>query len=64
MASEPMASSKMKQKYLHTKGAKGEVIQPNARPGDFKWVDTNNDGKINNDDKTFWDLIFQNIPLV
>ena len=38
---------------LAYKGAKGEVIQPNARPGDFKWVDTNNDGKINNDDKTF-----------
>ena len=31
----------------------GVVIQPNAKPGDFKWVDTNNDGKITDDDKQF-----------
>jgi TonB-linked SusC/RagA family outer membrane protein len=33
----------------------GEPIQPNARPGDFRWVDVNGDGQITNDDqdKTF-----------
>lgn len=31
----------------------GEVIQPNARPGDFIWADLNNDGKINDLDRTF-----------
>lgn len=29
----------------------GELIQPNASPGDFKWVDTNGDGAITDDDK-------------
>lgn len=29
------------------------LIQPNAKPGDFRWVDANGDGKINDDDKTF-----------
>lgn len=33
--------------------ADGTPIQPNARPGDFKWVDTNRDGVITEDDKTF-----------
>ncbi|HYE54622.1 MAG TPA: SusC/RagA family TonB-linked outer membrane protein, partial [Chitinophagaceae bacterium] len=33
----------------------GELIQPNARPGDFRWLDLNGDGVITNDnlDKTF-----------
>jgi TonB-dependent starch-binding outer membrane protein SusC len=33
----------------------GNLIQPNARPGDFRWLDLNGDGKITNDnlDKTF-----------
>lgn len=35
------------------KNADGGLIQPNARPGDFKWVDTNKDGTITDDDKTF-----------
>lgn len=34
-------------------GPNGNVIQPNAVPGDFKWVDTNNDGTITDDDKQF-----------
>jgi TonB-linked SusC/RagA family outer membrane protein len=34
-------------------------IQPNARPGDFRWVDVNGDGKITVDDKTF---LGTNIP--
>ncbi|MDX5435607.1 MAG: SusC/RagA family TonB-linked outer membrane protein, partial [Pontibacter sp.] len=29
----------------------GTVIQPNAVPGDFRWVDTNDDGQINADDR-------------
>ena len=33
--------------------ANGNVIQPNAVPGDFRWVDTNGDGTITDDDKTF-----------
>ena len=31
----------------------GEKIQPKARPGDLKFVDYNNDGKITNDDRKF-----------
>ena len=34
-------------------GESGTPIQPNAQPGDFKWTDTNGDGKITDDDKTF-----------
>ncbi|MCE1199110.1 MAG: SusC/RagA family TonB-linked outer membrane protein, partial [Marinilabiliales bacterium] len=33
--------------------AKGTLIQPNAKPGDFKWVDNNGDGSISELDKTF-----------
>lgn len=33
--------------------ASGGLVQPNAQPGDFKWQDTNGDGKISDDDKTF-----------
>ncbi len=33
--------------------AKGGLIQPNAKPGDFRWVDTNGDGTITELDKTF-----------
>lgn len=28
-------------------------IQPNAQPGDLKFVDTNDDGELNDDDKTY-----------
>ncbi|MBE9585838.1 TonB-dependent receptor [Mucilaginibacter sp. JRF] len=31
----------------------GTVIQPNAKPGDIKFVDYNNDGKIGDDDRQF-----------
>ncbi|PRZ28245.1 SusC/RagA family TonB-linked outer membrane protein [Flavobacterium granuli] len=31
----------------------GKLIQPNAVPGDFKFQDTNNDGKIDNNDRAF-----------
>jgi TonB-linked SusC/RagA family outer membrane protein len=31
----------------------GTVIQPNARPGDFKWVDTDGDGTITDLDKQY-----------
>jgi len=30
----------------------GVVIQPNAQPGDFKWVDIDDDGDIDSDDRT------------
>lgn len=33
------------------KNASGGLIQPNARPGDFRWVDTNGDGVITADDE-------------
>jgi len=33
--------------------AAGGLIQPNARPGDFRWVDTDGDGVITDKDKTF-----------
>ncbi len=35
------------------KNPAGELIQPKAAPGDLKWVDTNNDGTITEDDKDF-----------
>ena len=31
----------------------GTVIQPNAVPGDFKWVDLDDDGNIDSDDRDF-----------
>ncbi|MXV50148.1 SusC/RagA family TonB-linked outer membrane protein [Pedobacter sp. HMF7647] len=34
-------------------GANGQKIQPNARPGDLKWEDTNGDGSIGQDDRQF-----------
>ena len=34
------------------KNTSGELIQPTARPGDLKFVDFNNDGIINSDDRT------------
>ncbi|NIG57430.1 TonB-dependent receptor [Chitinophaga sp. Cy-1792] len=33
------------------KDAKGNKIQPNAKPGDFRWVDTNGDGQITEADR-------------
>lgn len=36
--------------YTNAAGAK---IQPNAKPGDFKWVDTDGNGVISDLDKTF-----------
>ncbi len=35
------------------KNTAGSVIQPNARPGDFRWVDTNGDGLIDPNDRQF-----------
>ena len=31
----------------------GTIIQPNAKPGDFKWVDIDDDGDIDSDDRDF-----------
>lgn len=36
--------------YTNKAGAK---LLPNAKPGDFKWVDVNGDGAISSDDRTF-----------
>ncbi|TXG39524.1 SusC/RagA family TonB-linked outer membrane protein [Seonamhaeicola maritimus] len=33
--------------------SEGTVIQPNAKPGDFKWVDLDGDGNIDSDDRDF-----------
>lgn len=35
------------------KNASGQVIQPAASPGDFKYQDTNGDGKIDDNDRVF-----------
>src|SRR5690606_28399804 len=35
------------------KNSGGGLIQPNALPGDFRWVDTDGDGAITEDDKTY-----------
>ena len=37
----------------YTSKATGQPIQPNAKPGDFKWADLNDDGVINSDDRTY-----------
>jgi TonB-linked SusC/RagA family outer membrane protein len=49
------------QQILDYKNKDGQLIQPNARPGDFIWADLNGDGKITsgNLDKTF---LGSNIP--
>ncbi len=36
--------------YTNTSGG---LIQPNARPGDFRWIDTNGSGSIDDADKQF-----------
>jgi TonB-linked SusC/RagA family outer membrane protein len=43
------------QQILDYKNKNGTPVQPNARPGDFKWADLNGDGKITDgdEDKTF-----------
>ena len=38
--------------YAHQKD--GKLIQPNAQPGDLKFVDYNNNGTIDNGDKQYW----------
>ncbi|GJM64029.1 TonB-dependent receptor [Persicobacter diffluens] len=34
------------------RNSEGELIQPNAKPGDIRYVDINGDGKIDDDDRT------------
>lgn len=43
------------QEILNHKNKDGRLIQPDARPGDFKWADLDGDGEITNGDldKTF-----------
>lgn len=33
------------------KNSEGKVIQPNAKPGDFKWFDRNDNGRVDSDDR-------------
>lgn len=35
------------------KNDKGELLMPNAQPGDLKFADTNNDGKVDTNDYTY-----------
>lgn len=39
----------------------GNKIQPEAKPGDFKFKDTNNDGKINDDDRVYMGNYFPDV---
>jgi TonB-linked SusC/RagA family outer membrane protein len=43
----------------NNKNDHGGLVQPNARPGDFKWQDSNGDGSITEADKVF---LGNNIP--
>ncbi|WP_417784718.1 SusC/RagA family TonB-linked outer membrane protein [Tenacibaculum sp.] len=43
------------QEEINAHSKDGQLIQPNAVPGDFKFQDTNNDGKIDNNDRVFMD---------
>lgn len=40
-------------KWTDPKTGITQLVQPNAKPGDFKYVDFNNDGQINDDDKQY-----------
>lgn len=40
-------------KWTDPKTGITKLVQPNAKPGDFKYVDFNNDGQINDDDKQY-----------
>ena len=35
------------------KNSAGKIIQPNAKPGDVRYVDLNDDGQINDEDRSF-----------
>jgi TonB-linked SusC/RagA family outer membrane protein len=39
--------------YTDPKAGKTSLIQPNAKPGDFKWADLNHNGAIGQNDRTF-----------
>jgi len=36
---------------MNYKNPEGKVIQPDAKPGDIRFIDSNNDGKITNEDR-------------
>jgi TonB-linked SusC/RagA family outer membrane protein len=44
---------KSQQEIDNYKNKGGQVIQPNARPGDVRYIDANDDGTINNDDRQY-----------
>ncbi|MGV3589959.1 MAG: SusC/RagA family TonB-linked outer membrane protein [Adhaeribacter sp.] len=41
------------EEVLNHKNSAGQVIQPFSKPGDIRFVDLNDDGQINDDDRTF-----------
>lgn len=41
----------------------GNLIQPNAKPGDVRFIDSNNDGKITDDDRVYCGSPFPNLTL-
>ncbi|MDX9881193.1 MAG: TonB-dependent receptor [Prolixibacteraceae bacterium] len=41
----------------------GNLIQPNAKPGDIRFKDANNDGKINDDDRVYKGSPFPDLSL-
>lgn len=41
----------------------GGLIQPNAKPGDFKWVDNDGDGQITDKDQSIFRKLFTKIYL-
>ena len=43
------------------KGSGGAPVQPNAKPGDIKFVDFDNNGTINNDDRQYMGSPFPNL---
>jgi len=44
-----------KEEVLNYKNADGKVIEPFASAGDARYVDTNGDGQINDDDRQYYD---------
>lgn len=50
---ETMGIFQTQQDVDNYQSSTGSVIQPDAKPGDFKWADINGDGVINDQDRTY-----------